>query len=331
MLFEMPAKWVGGWLGLESIKEKNKILSFLGIAMGGILIALQALASYRRAKAMEDSSLHIESGQRQERLKNAIEHLGHNSDSVRLAGAYELFHLAEDNKELRQTVLDILCAHIRWTTSEKKYRKNYQSRPSEEIQSLLTLLFVKDHRIFSGYHINLQGSWLNGANLEHARLTDADLSHVYLETANLSMAKMQATNLEYANLIGVNLNRANMQNAYLAKTKMQITYLLETQMQAARFWDTEMQGAIFSNTQMQGANFEFSYYKMFKMIIRHSVGVKADLSQIRFGDTKDTNKIPKGVITEPYTREDAEQWIYEYNDAISKTVNPKQKPLPHKR
>ena len=68
----------------------------------------------------------------------------------------------QDTKELRQTVLDILCAHIRRTTGEKKYREDYPSKPSEEVQSLLTLLFVQDHKVFKGCHINLQGSWLNG-------------------------------------------------------------------------------------------------------------------------------------------------------------------------
>ena len=107
----------------ENGESKFKALKFLGIGMGGILVALQALMSYKRAKAMEDTAKaqadavsKTEDGLRQERLKNAIEHLGHDSDSVRLGGAYELFHLAEDTKELRQTVLDILCAHIRQTT-----------------------------------------------------------------------------------------------------------------------------------------------------------------------------------------------------------------------
>ena len=71
--------------------QKNETLKFLGISMGGILIALQALMSYRRAKAMEQTAVaqadaakaeadavsKTEQGQRQDRLKNAIEHLGH--------------------------------------------------------------------------------------------------------------------------------------------------------------------------------------------------------------------------------------------------------------
>lgn len=128
------------------LPSKNETLKFLGIGMGGLLIALQALMSYKRAKAMEqtaeaqadaakaqaDAVSKTEQGQRQDRLKNAIEHLGHESDSVRLGGAYELFHLAEDTEDLRQTVLDILCAHIRRTTGEDGYKRAYTVRPSGE-------------------------------------------------------------------------------------------------------------------------------------------------------------------------------------------------------
>ena len=62
---------------------------------------------------------------------------------MRLGAVYELYHLAEDAKELRQTVLDILCAYVRQTTGGSEYREAYGRKPSEEIQSLLTLLFTK--------------------------------------------------------------------------------------------------------------------------------------------------------------------------------------------
>ena len=124
MCCETVEEWVGCLLGLS---KKNEILTYLGISMGGVVLVLQALMSYKRAKAMEDAVLKTEQGQRLERLKNAIEHLGHEAVSVRLGGAYELFHLAkdatEDTKKLRQTVLDILCAHIRQTTEKANIEK----------------------------------------------------------------------------------------------------------------------------------------------------------------------------------------------------------------
>ena len=90
MLNKNAEGYIGQILGLPG---KNEILTFLGLSMGGILLALQALIANTRAKAMEDAAReqakaneNTEKGQRQERLKNAIEHLGHDSVSIRLGG-----------------------------------------------------------------------------------------------------------------------------------------------------------------------------------------------------------------------------------------------------
>ena len=264
-------------LGLEE-DAKYEALKFLGISMGGILIALQALMSYKRAKAMENAVEKTEQGQRQDRLKNAIEHLGHESESVRLGGAYELFHLAkdtlEDTEKLSQTVLDILCAHIRRTTSKSKYREKHKSKPSEEVQSLLTLLFVQEYEVFKGCHINLQGSWLNGADLKDARLWKARLTQVYLQGAELDKAhlqranlvdahleevylheaQLQDANLRLARLQGANLEKASLQGAYLFSAWLQATDLREAHIQGANLASARLQGADLSSARLQGAD-----------------------------------------------------------------------------
>ena len=267
VMFPDCPKWIFNLLGIAGTEEpKYEALKFLGIGMGGILIALQALMSYRRAKAMEETAesqarateeqakanQHTEEGQRQERLRNAIEHLGHDKDSVRLGGAYELFHLAEDTEDLRQTVLDILCAHIRQTTGESEYREAHKSKPSEEVQSLLTLLFVQKHKVFKGCHINLQGSWLNGVNLEEARLekavlTEAHLQGTYLGGANLQEAILIEVNLQEAilgptNLQGANLREAHLQGAWLSWAQLQGAWLHKAHLQGANLREAQLQG-----------------------------------------------------------------------------------------
>ena len=261
--------------------NKNETLKFLGISMGGILIALQALMSYILAKAMEDTAQaqadaanaqarateeqakanqHTEQGQRQERFRNAIEHLGHESDSVRLGGAYELFHLAKDTlaedpkEKLSQTVLDILCAHIRRTTGEDKYREKHKSQPSEEVQSLLTLLFVQEYEVFRGCHINLQGSWLNGADLRETRLWKAALVGAHLQKADLHRAHLQKANLCRAQLQGANLVEAQLQGTTLDRAQLQRSILNRAQLQGANLVETQLQGSILAMAQLQGAN-----------------------------------------------------------------------------
>ena len=258
-------QWIYPRLGLGPKSErKYEALKFLGIGMGGLLIAIQALMSYKRAKALEDTVKNTEQGQRQERLKNAIEHLGHDKDSVRLGGAYELFHLAEETKEWRQTILDILCAHIRQTTSEKKYQENYPSKPSEEIQSLLTLLFVQPHEVFKGLHINLQGSCLNGSDLNHARLEKAVLGGAQLcrtvlwgarlHGAFLVGAQLHEAHLEEARLYGADLERAQLHGAFLLDAQLHGAFLKGAQLHNAALLGAQLHGANLGNAQLYGAN-----------------------------------------------------------------------------
>lgn len=281
MFSDIVLRYMSDRLGLSSSSNsssKSEVLKFIGIGMGGVLIALQALMSYKRAKAMEDTAkaqadavktqadavLNTEQGLRQERLKNAIEHLGHEKDSVRLGGAYELFHLAEDIEELRQTVFDILCAHIRQTTGESAYRKTHGAKPSEEVQSLLTLLFVQEHDVFKGCPINLQGSWLNGVDLTEARLEKAVLTEAHLQEADLRRANLQEAELLESHLQDANLGRANLRVAHLEKACLQGADLqnvhlygadlLEACLQGANLYQTRLQGANLGGAQLQGAN-----------------------------------------------------------------------------
>ena len=253
-------EWIFGLLGIaEKGEPKHEALKFLGIGMGGILVALQALMSYKRAKALEDTVVHTEKGQRQERMKNAIEHLGHTSDSVRLGGAYELFHLAEDTEALRQTVLDILCAHIRQTTGEDAYREAHKFEPSEEVQSLLTLLFVQEHEVFTGLRINLTESWLNGADLREARLEKAVLIGAHLQRASLNKAHLQEVSLSLSHLQGAYLSLSHLQGAYLNRAHLQGAYLIEAKLQGAYLSLSHLQGAYLNGAKLQGAYLSLSH------------------------------------------------------------------------
>ena len=321
-------------------RKKLTLLQNLGVGMGGILVALQALASHRRAVAMEKAAsaqaqatdesakanLNIEQGQRQERLRNAIEHLGHMSSSVRLGGAYELFHLARETETLRQTALDILCAHIRQTTTGDEYRKKHIStRPSEEIQSLLTLLFVEKHEVFKGFRPNLQGSCLNLANLGRARLQNANLEGALLQGANLHHACLQCsslmnTNLSdakvfWADLSGAVFLRSNLQRTILSKSRLRGATIIGARMQLADLEGAQLQGAVIQGAGLQGANLagaqlqgirasgikgddEDSISVKVEEILKGSIGKESDLSGMVFQgglSPEDINFLIEGV------------------------------------
>ena len=294
-----------------------KALEYLGVAMGGVLLAIGAVIAHKRAVALEDAAKAqaraaeaqadaakrqadankgAEDGRRQERLKNAIEHLGHASDSVRLGGAYELFHLAKDTEDLRQTVLDILCAHIRRTTGETEYRKAHAVKPSEEIQSLLTLLFVQEHKVFRGCYVNLQGSWLKGAVLHRARLQGAKFSETHMQGVNFVEAQLQGVQLSDVYLQGVNFSGACLQGATLFRARLQGADLFGTQLQGADLFEANLQGAHLLQTQLQGVNlFETQLQAVYifepnlKGVTHHLPNVSSFAARIRAGGGRESD------------------------------------------
>ena len=267
--------------GLLGVNTKADALKFLGVAVGGLLVAIQALASHRRAGAMEGSmaaqaaalktqadavnaqaaaveqqvkaNLHTEEGLRQDRLKNAIGHLGADSMSMRLGAAYELFRLASDSSDYCHAAHDILCAHIRQITSKKEYREQFRTDPSVEIQSLLSLLFIDSQRPFAGISANLCGSYLAGVNLRNARLQGADLTSACLSEASLRGAFLQgallgAASLHFANLIG-----ARLQGAILHFADLQCANLSGAQCQGASIYGAQMHETKLHSARFHGA------------------------------------------------------------------------------
>ena len=274
-------------LGLKR-NEKDEVLKFIGFCIAGVVSIWLAWAANKRANAMDATARNAEAGQRQERLKNAIEHLGHKRDSVRMGGAHELFHLAKDTIDLRRTVLDILCTHIRQTTTGQTstgqttrgnaYQTEHKTKPSEEIQGLLTLLFREKHDIFEDCPINLQGSYLNGANLSQARLKkvnlieaqlqDADfmeaqlqgafLMEAQLQKADLRQAQLQKADLRQAKLQGAILLEARLQRAFLREAQLQKADLRQAKLQKATLWGAQLQDAVLEEAQLQGAALRYA-------------------------------------------------------------------------
>lgn len=241
-------------------------------------------AAAAQAEGMErqaEANVLTEEGQRQERLRSAIEHLGRDSHVVRMAAAYELVNLAKDTAESRQTVLDILCAHIRQTTGGTEYQEEHNAHPSIEVQSLLTLLFVREHLTFSGLRIDLEGCWLKGSDLREARLWKANLREVRLTKARLQDACLcratltearlkkawlagsclREANLTCARMEGANLTGARLQGATVWGGRLATACFRRAHMQGADFMDSQMYGATLSQARLQaafldGANFQ---------------------------------------------------------------------------
>ena len=250
------------------------LAQFIGYLIGGLLLLRQieisgqrATAAEETAKAMQKTARSTEKGNIDERFKNAIEHLGHQSASIRLGGIYALHHIAQEVDEYRERVFEILCAHIRETTTHEAYEprtiksdrgKPEQEKPTIEIQSILNLLFIKipGREIYEQFEVNLENANLAGASLVVANLKKANLENIKLDHANLQWANLQRAYLQGTNLQGTNLQRAYLQEADLRDAYLLGAYLLGTYLQRANLQRANLQRTHLLGADLQWANLQ---------------------------------------------------------------------------
>ncbi len=193
--------------------------------IGGTFLLFQVFAYSKRANAAEKTANLTEKGNTTERFNNAIEHLGHESDSVRLGGIYALHHIAKEAEDYRGRVCEILCAYIRTTTNQKGYKPETISQlgtnapivtePNIQVKSILDLLFIRtpDYEIYQRSQVNLMYTGLKYAKLENANLQNADLQFAQLQFSELTNTNLQNANLTRCDLQVANFSGSNLQNA----------------------------------------------------------------------------------------------------------------------
>ena len=234
-----------------------------------------------------------------------VQHLGHSSESVKIGGIFGLERLAKESKHSDELwasrVSEILCAHIRITTTKPDYLKKDKTKPlnkrtlvldvwpSNEIDTTLRVLTRGDDNPFDSSEFNL--GWVNlqfapmpGANLKGSILLLSNLSGALLENANL-----EGASLSRADLFGTVLKNAKLVGADLENTRLTIAYL---------------KGAKLTGTSLKGAKLEGSssgalspsdpdYYQS-------RIGELANLQGCEFGDGErtDLRDISCGILTE---------------------------------
>ena len=233
---------------------------FAAYLIGGILAICQIVvsgfrvaAADKNAKAMQQTADSTEKGNVAERFKNAIEHLGHKSVSVRLGGVYALHNLAREDVNYRQRVFEILCAHIRQTTTDSSYEprapgylESYPT-PTIEIMSVLHLLFTtkSECEIYRYLFADLQY-----ANLEGALLVGFSPAHV-----DFRSTKMPHLSMSRSDLNGALFFRAQMQHCLLSDVDLSDADISYTQLDNTRFKEINFRNTEFETADLRGCHF----------------------------------------------------------------------------
>ncbi len=200
------------FMAIAGNTAKLEVIKLIGWGISGIIAVLSVVGLLQRAAASDKQNEMTEKGHMHERFKVAIEHLGNEQDTVRIAAFYEFYHLAKTKRVWQRSIFNILCAHLRQTTKHKGYNKDgiKKIKPTEEVQTLLAILFTQrdnDDTIFNKLTAHLKGANLQGADLRKAPLQGADLEDADLEGADLEGAFLQGAFLQGADLRGAKINK----------------------------------------------------------------------------------------------------------------------------
>jgi uncharacterized protein YjbI with pentapeptide repeats len=110
------------------LKLQNDARTTLLQGLGALLVltgaGIGATVTLRQVRATRDQIRETATASRNQlklseqglvtdRYTRAVEQLGHEKAPVRLGALYSLEHLAQDNPEYRQTVVDVVCAYLR--------------------------------------------------------------------------------------------------------------------------------------------------------------------------------------------------------------------------
>ena len=175
---------------------------------------------------------------RDTRFSSGVKLLGNQNESTRIGGAYNLFFLARDFENYRECVCEILCGHIRTITNRKEYQKKYEKKPSNEIQTIINILFQKEYGlIFDKYNKNFAGVTLNGANFSEAIISDVNFVDAILSKVLFEKATCNKVDFLRAKLRNVKFGHATLRNL--------------------NFWHTNFSNVDFTNAELvrQSINF----------------------------------------------------------------------------
>ena len=246
-----PALFAGfllfSWLAYDAYSGLGKLagsemdralewLKFYAYLVGGIVLMWQVRISDRRATALEKTAALGEKGNITERFKNAIEHLTHSSEAIRIGGIHTLYHIAQEASEYKDAVFGILISHLQETLNSPKYKMRIRidrdedgvekiDMPTNEVMAILHAFFPELSEsgpmpscLFG--RVNLSELDLRGVLLGRRRMDKVIAEGANLSRAALSYSHLADANFSYANLAGVYLVQANLEESSIMEANL---------------------------------------------------------------------------------------------------------------
>lgn len=263
-------EWFGWNLGnIITITTESKVfLSVWTTAFGVIGLIINIVINSGRLTNQEKQLQLQLKNERNSRFSKAIELLGNNHESARIGAVHTLISLAKEyENDYKELVFNILCSHIRTTTSKSEYKVLYDSKPSNEILTIIEILFKKgtDNRtLFEGFKADLSGSFLKGLNLNNSAFNNTNFTDVNLIDSNLNNIDFIGSTFSNADLrtkmiTHCNFSSSTIINSHLENTMLDVCHFEDSFISNCHFELCEMFSPYFIGASIIKSHFEGTY------------------------------------------------------------------------
>lgn len=238
-------------------------------------LRLEQKKQFEKQIEKQNDQIQIQQKQlRDTRFSSGVELLGNQNESARIGGAYNLYFLANEYpEEYLNPVCEILCAHIRTITNDKDYQEKYKKKPSNEIQTIVNLLFNKDTNekiIFNDCTKNLSTTFLCGTNLNRKIISNAYFFDALLNSVDFSESQLKNVKFNYATFTNTTFNVSQLNNVRFSSAILYdvmfndsnlstVEFTNQASLSFVTFIDSILNGVVFSgkleNVQFNGAKF----------------------------------------------------------------------------
>lgn len=212
----------------DRLKAENDIRTTMLQGIGGLLLTLGALATWRQVLIAKNQVLVNAQANLTDAMSKAVEQLQSHRTHAQIGGIYALDRIAGLEFEERARVAHIVGSFIR----EQDLVDGQVAEPAEVA-------------------IRLIGSWpwkVQALSLSNAKLVGSDLARLKLSGANLENAQLHRANLEGADLSRARMRGADLTNSRLASADLSGADLTDANLMGAQADQSTMWPLAFNAT-----------------------------------------------------------------------------------
>lgn len=280
--------FISHWAYPTNENRNGELLKDFLAASGGLAVLAGLYISFVRSRAMERNVVNQEEQIKNqtveinlsrdsllnEQFKNAVEHLGSDSEPVILGGIAELNFLATNQeKKFSEIVKNIFCSYCK---SEAHYKKDDDSIKWNVIRAIIENL--SGNKAYSSFQVDLARTNMYGARLRHCELSNWDLSYSTLPSkihrVVFKRCNFTSCNLTIARHVDVKFEWCKMSNLYMENlewSQIEIIgensfsaisidsnfkhFKVKSEFYSSKFYNCSFENSIFDNSFLSDTHF----------------------------------------------------------------------------